>query len=86
MNGATGRMTGVVDGASLERRHRNDEIGTLQRRRSLGRIGAVEFGFGVQDEIGLARFGQHARGVGALRTRHGIGDVAADRVGSLVPR
>lgn len=74
---------GVVDGARLEGRHCHDQVGPFQRSHGLMRVGAVELRLGMQDEIGLARLGQHARSIEPLCARYCLGDVSADRVGRL---
>ena len=77
--------------AVAERGQRDDEFRLLQRGARGDRVGAVELGLGVQQQVGLARIGQHRGGVeaalaAAARRRRGRRRCSRPRRGSRASR
>ena len=63
--------------ARRERRHRHDELGRRERGARLRRSRAVEFGLGMQQQVGAARRGEHR-----LRVEAAVAGQRADQGGA----
>ncbi len=61
-----------------ERRQRDHEIGLVERRARGDRVGAIEFGLGAEDDVGLARVLEHRPCIETFRLRQCARDVASD--------
>ncbi len=72
-----------VRGTVPERTHHDDQLGLFQRGASRDGIGEIEFGFGVQHEVRLARVLEHRAGVHATCLRPCLREMRADGIGRV---
>ncbi len=76
------QAVGIFEGRSRFEWRQHDHAGRLlQCSERCGAIGTVEFGFGPEHQISLARFGDETRRIAAALLRTSLGDMAADAVG-----